>query len=151
MLRLLFEFLQSLLGSSLRTVALWLYAGAAVALLLAWLLPPLPFFPRPRLRFDALKRHPWVRRVRLLGVATGLVVFYSLTLTVVLAVDFASPGSDLRRLVAAATVLAMLAAAPLFRSALSLDGRGVLSKLSHAFLGLSCVGTGEAQERVREL
>jgi len=35
MLRLLFEFLQSLLGSSLRTVALWLYAGAAVAFLLA--------------------------------------------------------------------------------------------------------------------
>jgi len=184
MLRLLFEFLQSLLGSSLRTVALWLYACAAVALLLAWLLPPLrlalhrlraragaeeglflrcpqcgtvnlpgdpqclscgralhlPFFLRTRLRFDALKRHLWVRRVRLLGVATGLVVFYSLTLTVVLAVDFASPGSDLRRLVAAATVLAMLAAAHLFRSALSLDGRGVLSKLSHAFLGLSCVG-----------
>lgn len=184
MLRLLFEFLQSLLGSSLRTVALWLYAGAAVALLLGWLLPPLrltlhrlraragaeeglflrcpqcgtvnlpgdpeclscgralhlPVFLRTRLRFDAAKRHPWVRRARLLGVAAGLVVFYGLTLTVALAVDFASPGSDLRRLVAAATILAMLAATHLLRSALSLDGRGVLPKLSHAFLGFAFLG-----------
>ncbi len=184
MLRLLFDFLQSLLGSSLRTVALWLYACAAVALLLAWALPPvrltlhrlraragaeeglflrcpqcgnvnlpgdpqclscgralhLPLFLRIRLRFDAAKRHPWVRWARLLAVTAGLVLFYGLTLTVVLAVDFASPSSDLRRLVAAATVLAMLAATHLLRSALSLDGRGILPKLTHAFLGLSCLG-----------
>ena len=184
MLRLLFEFVQSLLGPSLRTLALWLHAGAAVALLLAWVLPPLrlllrrlqaragaeeglflrcpqcgnvnlpgdpkclscgralhlPFFLRFRLRFDAAKRLPWIRRARLVGTASGLVIFYGLTLAVVLAVDFASPGTDLRRLVAAGTVLAMLAATHLVRSALSLDGRGILPKLSHAFLGFAFVG-----------
>ncbi|MGH7364472.1 MAG: hypothetical protein ACREKA_12055 [Candidatus Methylomirabilales bacterium] len=184
MLRLLFEFVQSLLGSSLRTVALWLYAAAAATLALAWLLPPvrlvlarvraragaeeglflrcpqcatanlpedpqclscgrplrLPFFLRARARLDAAKRHAWVRRTRLAGTAVGLLAFYALTLTVVLTVGFASPGSDLMRLVAAGTVLAMLGATHLFRAAFSLDGRGILPKLSQAALGLGLLG-----------
>lgn len=184
MLRLLFDSLQSLLGSSLGTVSLWLYAAAAAALALAWLLPPvrlvlgrlraragaeeglflrcprcatanlpgdpqclscgrplhLPFFLRARARLEAAKRHPWVRRTRLAGTTVALLAFYALTLTVVLTVDFGAPGSDLRRLVAAGTVLAMLGATHLFRAAFSLDGRGILPKLSQAVLGLGLLG-----------